>query len=160
MIEPAKFDFASVFIRRATPEEAEAIYLIYQHRNDDRDRKCSHTVEDFSDYIANKDRCMLMVAEAMGRPAGFVLVFDHVTWGMLDAVCTAYKYRGLGVGKTLMEYVLKNPRDNWRSIEVCLDAHDDDLQRFFNRLGWTNDLPVEPVTRRFVPLPKWHEFRQ
>lgn len=114
-------------VRKSTINDLTSILYIYEQINvkymvDD----VKNTKDDFISYINNG----IINVYDDGVIKGFVLFFNHVTWGYIELICVNMKYRGCGIGELLVNSV-KN--DNWNQVETCCFIDDDSTINVFKK---------------------------
>ena len=117
-------------IRIATTSDVNDIFRIYNNINiKSMIDRVKNTKHDFSKYIENGN---INVFDS-GGVIGFVLFFDHITWGYIELLCVDPQNRLDGVGKKLIDSI-NNP--NWGVVETCCHLSDMDSNLFVRKCGF------------------------
>jgi ribosomal protein S18 acetylase RimI-like enzyme len=151
-------------IRRAGPDDAEAISAIWQVVCAERvytavDRPFTSQQE--REYIASlAEREGVFLAKVEGQPAGFQSLdlwakytgsFDHV--GVMGTIILP-QWRRKGVGRRLAEYTLEFARANaYEKIVIYVRAGNLDAQAFYRTLGFA----AKGVLERQVKIDDQYE---
>jgi ribosomal protein S18 acetylase RimI-like enzyme len=89
-----------------------------------------------SDFVAycEKSHVIFLVAEAKERIVGYLLAFDHVSWGYLDVLCIHPEYRDKSVGSQLIAFLeFLGGLRGWDLVELCRDEADTRIGKFVER---------------------------
>ena len=134
-------------IRRATPEDAEALSAVWQVVCAERVYTAVNrpfTPQQERDYIASlSDREGIFLAEVEGQIAGFQSLdlwakytdsFDHV--GAMGTIILP-QWRRRGIGRRLAQYTLAYARaHSYEKVVVYVRAGNDAAQAFYRSLGF------------------------
>lgn len=79
-------------------------------------------------------RCV--VAAEGADVVGFILAYDHATWGYIDVIAVRARLRRQGIVHQMVEYVIANP-NHWKTIELCHEPDDTGPAGLASGLGFT-----------------------
>jgi len=71
---------------------------------------------------------------------GFILFFDHVTWGYIELLCVSKYHRNKNVGKSLLNSVNNK---KWGVVELCCLVDDVETIKFTKKCGF---IPSNQIT--------------
>ncbi len=125
-------------IRIATISDVEDILRIYSFINIKLMNSVKNTEYDFIKYVENGN---INVYEDKNEICGFVLFFDHITWGYIELLCVDPKNRLSGIGEKLINSVND---DKWGVVEVCCHLSDEESNLFVKKCGF--DLSNQETT--------------
>lgn len=124
-------------IRKARFLDIPYIVSIYSQRNyTDMITDCKYTARDF--YLHMKEG-LIYVYENENNDSkikniiGFVLYYDHITWGYIEIICVDEKYRNKGIGNDLLNSVTNI---KWSNVELCCHLTDVDMIEYFEKRGF------------------------
>ena len=146
-------------IRSARSHDAMTIQNIYDEVVPHDVAGLKYRVTDWPLYVT-APQALLLIAHVRGNPAGFILGYDLVNWGLIDVLAVTPEWRRAGVGTALVNAFEQHGRGRWVASELATDPEDEDLRRFLHDRGYTvagttdwrvHDLSGEVESRRGAP---------
>lgn len=124
--------------REANTADIRNIYHIYKNEViNDVLLKVQYQENDFQKILDNTEKAELLVAHINNNLVGFLLAFDHITWGYVDILYVKPEYRKKGAAKVLIATLMER-RSGWQVIELCYDSDDDESGMAANKLDFKN----------------------
>jgi len=119
-------------IRIATISDVSSILNVYTHiHTKSMINRVKNTEYDFTKYVENGN--INVYEDTLDGVCGFVLFFDHITWGYIEMLCVSPKNRLSGIGRKLLNSVSNN---SWGVVEVCCHLFDEESNLFVKKCGF------------------------
>jgi ribosomal protein S18 acetylase RimI-like enzyme len=105
--------------------------------------------------ISERDTCALVACDAQGRVQGFAIMHFGELRAHLVLLCVRPERRRLGVGRSMIEWLLESARvAGIESLHLELRADNESAKAFYGRLGFTDTAVVPGYYDARVPAQR------
>jgi ribosomal protein S18 acetylase RimI-like enzyme len=142
---------SKIVLREYRPEEYDALIRLWEEAG----LECKPAGRDRRDRIdqeLTRRNAIFVIAESGGRMVGSLLGTHDGRKGWINRLAVTPEFRGLGVGRMLVEEVEKRLSEAGIEITACLiEQWNSESMEFFERLGYEKHRNVFYFTKRRHP---------